>query len=69
MNKYLHSKTLSHVQTKDLDSPFWKGLMKVKDDFFSRGQFQVGNGWKLDFGKILGWLMNLCPLNIPRYTT
>jgi hypothetical protein len=33
-NKYLHSKTLSQVEAKPLDSPFWKGLMKVKEDFF-----------------------------------
>jgi hypothetical protein len=34
-NKYLHSKTLSQVMAKPTDSPFWKGLMKVKEDFFS----------------------------------
>jgi hypothetical protein len=33
-NKYLHSKTLSQVEAKPLDSFFWKGLMKVKEDFF-----------------------------------
>jgi hypothetical protein len=43
-NKYLHSKTLSHVEARDSDSPFWKGLMKVKDNFFRSGHFQVGNG-------------------------
>jgi hypothetical protein len=32
-NKYLHSKTLSQVTSKPTDSPFWKGLMKVKEDF------------------------------------
>ena len=26
------------------DSPFWKGLMRVKDEFFARGFFQVGSG-------------------------
>jgi hypothetical protein len=26
------------------DSPFWKGLLKVKEDFFDRGSFEVGNG-------------------------
>jgi hypothetical protein len=32
-NKYLHSKSLSQVTVKSSDSPFWKGLMKLKDDF------------------------------------
>jgi hypothetical protein len=32
-NKYLRLKTLSEVQVKPTDSPFWKGLMRVKDDF------------------------------------
>jgi hypothetical protein len=43
-NKYLHSKSLSEVTVKPNDSPFWKGLMKIKEDFFSRGSFKVGNG-------------------------
>ena len=42
-NKYLSSKTLSQVTTKPTDSPFWKGLMRVKDDFFERGSFTIGN--------------------------
>ena len=33
-NKYLRGKTLSQVQAKPTDSPFWKGLMGVKSDFF-----------------------------------
>ena len=48
-NKYLHSKTLSQVTAKPSDSPFWKGLMKVKADFFSRGTFKVGNGTSIRF--------------------
>jgi hypothetical protein len=36
-NKYLKNKTLSQVEAKPMDSPFWKGLMRVKDDFFERG--------------------------------
>ena len=43
-NKYLHSKTLSQVQSKPTDSPFWKGIMGVKEAFFSRGSFIVGDG-------------------------
>ena len=30
-------------------SAFWKGLMRVKDDFFSRGHFNVGNGMNTRF--------------------
>jgi hypothetical protein len=43
-NKYLHSKSLSQVTVKSSDSPFWKGLMKLKDDFFERVSFTIGNG-------------------------
>jgi hypothetical protein len=32
--KYLGSKYLLQVQVKPTDSPFWKGIMRVKDDFF-----------------------------------
>jgi hypothetical protein len=43
-NKYLHSKTLAQVEAQPTDSPFWKGLMRVKEEFFNRGVFKVGNG-------------------------
>jgi hypothetical protein len=43
-NKYIHSKSLSQVVTKTTDSPFWKGLMCVKEEYFSRGNLVVGNG-------------------------
>jgi hypothetical protein len=43
-NKYLQSKILSQVQVKTSDSPFGKGIMKIKDNFFERGSFKVGNG-------------------------
>jgi hypothetical protein len=52
-HKYLNSKTLSQVKAKALDSPFWKVLMKVNNDFFSKGFFKIGNGETLAFGKIL----------------
>jgi hypothetical protein len=39
-NKYLRHKTLSDVQAKPTDSPFWKGLMEVKGGFFFRGSFR-----------------------------
>uniref|UniRef100_A0A8I7B4Q7 Reverse transcriptase zinc-binding domain-containing protein n=1 Tax=Hordeum vulgare subsp. vulgare TaxID=112509 RepID=A0A8I7B4Q7_HORVV len=43
-NKYLHSKTLAQVKVRPEDSPFWKGLMKVKVTFFQRVRFVVGDG-------------------------
>jgi hypothetical protein len=48
-NKYHGSKTLSQVRVKPTDSPFWKGIMKVKDDFFQRGSFVVRDGMKTRF--------------------
>ncbi|XP_073357973.1 uncharacterized mitochondrial protein AtMg00310-like [Aegilops tauschii subsp. strangulata] len=43
-SKYLQSKTLSQVTVRPTDSPFWKGLMRVKAAFFNRTNFIVGNG-------------------------
>ena len=43
-NKYLTQHTLSEVKAKPTDSPFWKGLLRVKDQFFNIGRFQIGNG-------------------------
>jgi hypothetical protein len=48
-NKYLSSKTLSQVEAKPTDSQFWKGLMRVKDDFFARGHFVLGDGSSVRF--------------------
>jgi hypothetical protein len=48
-NKYLTQKTLAEVRVKPTDSPFWKGLMNVKDEFFTRGSFQLGNGNSIRF--------------------
>jgi hypothetical protein len=48
-NKYLNTKTLSEVQVNANDSPFWKGLMSVKNDFFKRGLFVIGDGQKTRF--------------------
>ena len=48
-NKYLGDKTLSQVQAKPLDSHFWKGIMKVKNEFFARGRFVLGNGEQVRF--------------------
>ena len=48
-NKYLHNKPLSQVQANPTDSAFWKGLMRVKEEFFSRGSFVIGNGQNTRF--------------------
>jgi hypothetical protein len=48
-NKYLSQKTLSQVQAKPMDSPFWKGLMRAKEDFFARGSFKIGDGSEVRF--------------------
>jgi hypothetical protein len=54
-NKYLKDKTISQVTAKPTDSPFWKGLMGVKDDFFMRGSMVVGNGQNTRFWEDI-WL-------------
>jgi hypothetical protein len=54
-NKYLNNKTLSQVEAKPTDSPFWKGLMRVKNDFFQRGFFEVGDGLTVRFWEDI-WL-------------
>ena len=48
-NKYIGNKTLSQICVKPTDSPFWKGIMSVKDEFFARGSFIVGNGQETRF--------------------
>ena len=50
-NKYLQWRSLSQVTARPFDSPFWKGLMKVKDDFFRRGNFIIGDGLNTRFWK------------------
>jgi len=54
-NKYLSNKTLSQVGAKPTDSPFWKSLMRVKDDFFKRGSFNIGDGLQTRFWEDI-WL-------------
>jgi hypothetical protein len=56
-NKYLRQKTLSEVQARPTDSPFWKVLMEVKQEFFSRGSFRGGNGLNTRFWEDT-WLGN-----------
>ena len=43
-SKYLQTKSLSQVTVRPTDSPFWKGLMKVKQSLFNRTKFIIGNG-------------------------
>ena len=40
---------LSQVEAKPTDSLFWKGLMRVKYEFFKHGLFKVGNGQLIRF--------------------
>ena len=57
-NEYLKNKTLSQVEAKPTDSPFWKGLMRMKREFFSKGYFKVGNGASVRFWEDV-WLEDL----------
>jgi hypothetical protein len=54
-NRYLHSKSLSQVTSQPSDSPFWKCIMEVKEEFFARGSFIVGNGESVRFWEDI-WL-------------
>jgi hypothetical protein len=56
-NNYLHPKSLSQVKVKTSDSPFWKGLMKLKDEFFERGSFTLRNRESTHFLEDI-WLGN-----------
>jgi hypothetical protein len=42
--KYLRTKSLSQVQAKPTDSPFWRGIIRGKDEFFKHGSFIIGDG-------------------------
>jgi hypothetical protein len=53
-NKYVCGKTLSQVQAKPTDSPFWKGIMGVQNDFFQRGSYIIGDSLDTCFEKIFG---------------
>jgi len=48
-NKYLGSKSLTQVQAKPYDSHFWRGLMKIKDEVFANGSFNIKDGSKTRF--------------------
>lgn len=48
-NKYLNSRTLAQATIRPNDSPFWKGLMRTKINFFQRVKFIVGDGTSTRF--------------------
>jgi hypothetical protein len=45
----LSNKILTQVKRKSGDSHFWSGLMKVKDQFFTRGYFRIHKGSEVRF--------------------
>jgi hypothetical protein len=45
------------VTVRLYDSPFWKGLLKYKDEFFERGLFKIGDGIQTHFWEDT-WLGN-----------
>jgi hypothetical protein len=47
-NKYIRDKTLSRVEVKPTNSPFWKGIMRGMNEFFQRGNF-IGDGMNTRF--------------------
>jgi hypothetical protein len=48
-NKYLGSKIITHVTRRPGDSQFWSGLMNVKEDFLSMGNFNLHDGKQIRF--------------------
>uniref|UniRef100_A0A8I6X924 Uncharacterized protein n=1 Tax=Hordeum vulgare subsp. vulgare TaxID=112509 RepID=A0A8I6X924_HORVV len=48
-NKYLNTRTLAEATIRPNDSPFWKGLMRIKCSFFQRVKFMVGEGTSTRF--------------------
>jgi hypothetical protein len=66
-NKYLKNKTLAQVEVKPTDSPFWKGLMHVKEDFFKRGVLEWGMEHLLGSGRMCGWAILLYLINMPHF--
>jgi hypothetical protein len=53
-NKYIKNQTLAQVEAKPSDSPFWKGLMHVKDDFLKEELLNWEMEKTFDFGKMSG---------------
>jgi hypothetical protein len=57
------------VTAKPTDSPFWKGLMGVKENFFSRGFFKIGNGQSTWFWEDVWFGEIPLPFNILLFIT
>src|SRR5437016_2709890 len=47
--KYLKDRTITQVEHMPGDSQFCTGLMKVKQEFFSLGRFNLGDGLQVRF--------------------
>ena len=45
----MSSKCLSHVHIRPGDSHFWKGLLKVREDFMGCGTFKIKDGSQIRF--------------------
>jgi hypothetical protein len=48
-NKYLSAKCFTQAQIKPGDSHFWKGLLKVREDFLGCGTFKIKDGSQTRF--------------------
>jgi hypothetical protein len=48
-NKYLNNRTLVQVEAKPTNTPFWKGLMRTKNNFFKIGYFEVRDELMVQF--------------------
>jgi hypothetical protein len=43
-NIYLKNKNIAQVEAKPTGSPFWKEILRWKDEFFKRGSFVICDG-------------------------
>jgi hypothetical protein len=68
-NKYFKNKTLAQVEVNPTNSPFWKGRMHVKEDFFKRGFLEWGLEQLLGSGRMCGWEILLYLINIRLFIT
>jgi hypothetical protein len=66
-NKYIKDKTLTRVQVKPTNSPFWKGIMVGRDKFFIEVLSSLGMEKILVSRKIRGWGRRHYHLNILLY--
>jgi hypothetical protein len=54
-NKYLNNKSITQVSKRLGNSQFWSGLINVKDQFLSFGNFRLQSGNQIRFWKDI-WL-------------